>query len=307
MPMTLEYIPCNLCGSTDSVVLYPSTLPENESDHDVTRYNCTCPGYGQHYTIVRCRQCGLVYTNPRRKADDILDDYEEVEDPLYLEEREGRVLTFRRNLRPLESLAPPTSGTRLLDVGCHIGVFVEIARERGWDAWGVEPSRWAAAQAQARGLQVINGTLRQAAFPAASFDVVTLWDVIEHLADPRGEIAEVYRILKPGGLLSVHTINIESPFARLMGHRWPWLMEMHLFYFSPRTLRQMLEQVGFRVLRWTNQGRYLRLGYLISRLEAYTPVLSRSLNRAVHALGLQSLAVPVNFGDLFTMFARKPL
>ncbi len=307
MPMTLEYIPCNLCGSTDSVVLYPSTLPENESDHDVARYNCTCPGYGQHYTIVRCRQCGLVYTNPRRKADDILDDYEEVEDPLYLEEREGRVLTFRRNLRPLESLAPPTSGTRLLDVGCHIGVFVEIARERGWDAWGVEPSRWAAAQAQARGLHVTAGTLRQAAFPPASFDVVTMWDVIEHLADPRGEIAEVYRILKPGGLLSVHTINIESLFARLMGHRWPWLMEMHLFYFSPRTLRRMLEGIGFRVVSWTNQGRYLRLGYLISRLEAYTPVLSRSLNRAVHALGLQSLAVPVNFGDLFTMFARKPL
>jgi 2-polyprenyl-3-methyl-5-hydroxy-6-metoxy-1,4-benzoquinol methylase len=307
MPMTLEYVPCNLCGSTDSVVLYPSTLLDNESDHDVARYNCTCSGYGQHYTIVRCRQCGLVYTNPRRKADDILDDYEEVEDPLYLEEREGRVLTFRRNLRPLERLAPPVNGAQSLDVGCHVGVFVEIARERGWDAWGVEPSRWAAAQAQARGLQVVTGTLRQVAFQPASFDVVTMWDVIEHLADPRKEIAEIYRILKPGGLLSVHTINIESPFARLMGHRWPWLMEMHLFYFSPRTLRQMLEQVGFRALRWTNQGRYLRLGYLISRLETYTPVLSRSLNRAVRALGLQSLAVPVNFGDLFTMFARKPL
>jgi len=84
-------------------------------------------------------------------------------------------------------------------------------------------------------------------------------------------------------------------------------MEMHLFYFSPRTLRRMVEEVGFRVMRWKNQGRYLHLGYLISRLEAYTPVLSRTLNRTVHALGLHSLAVSVNFGDLFTMFARKPL
>ncbi|MDY7039394.1 MAG: class I SAM-dependent methyltransferase [Chloroflexota bacterium] len=305
--MTLEYVPCNLCGSTDSVVLYPSTLPENESDHDLARYNCTCSGYGQHYAIVRCRRCGLTYTNPRRKEDDILDDYQEVEDSLYLEEREGRVLTFQRNLRPLESLAPPLNGSRLLDVGCHIGVFVEIARERGWDAWGVEPSRWATSKAEARGLRVVNGTLHQAAFPTASFDVVTMWDVIEHLADPRSEVTEVYRILKPGGLFSAHTINIESTFARLMGHHWPWLMEMHLFYFSPRTLRRMLEDVGFQVLRWTNQGRYLHLGYLISRLQAYSPVLSRGMNRTVHALRLQNLAVPVNFGDLFTMFARKPL
>lgn len=305
--MALEHVPCNLCGSTDNVILYPSTLPENESDHDVARFNCTSSSYGQHYTIVRCRRCGLVYTNPRRKAGDILDDYEHVEDQLYLEERQGRVLTFRRNLHPLERLAPPLNGARLLDVGCHIGVFVEIAGERGWDACGVEPSRWAAAQAQARGLQVITSTLRQAAFPPDSFDVVTMWDVIEHLPDPRGEITEVYRILKPGGLLAVHTINIESLFARLMGHHWPWLMEMHLFYFSPRTLRRMVEEVGFRVMRWKNQGRYLHLGYLISRLEAYTPVLSRTLNRTVHALGLHSLAVSVNFGDLFTMFARKPL
>ncbi|MBC7249814.1 MAG: class I SAM-dependent methyltransferase [Anaerolineae bacterium] len=305
--MTLEYVPCNLCGSTDSVVLYPSTLPENESDHDVSRYNCTCSGYGQHYTIVRCQQCGLVYTNPRRKAGDILDDYEQVEDRLYLEEREGRVLTFRRNLRPLELLSPPLNDARLLDVGCHIGVFVEIARERGWDAWGVEPSRWAAAQAQKRGLQVISGTLRQAAFPADSFAVVTMWDVIEHLANPRGELEEVYRILKPGGLLAVHTINIESLFARLLGHRWPWLMEMHLYYFSPTTLQRMMESVGFQVIQWKNQGRFLLLGYLVSRLEAYTPLLARGLNRLVRSLGLQNLAVPVNFGDLFTMFARKPL
>jgi len=301
----MEYIPCNLCGATDAEVLYPSTLPEDESSHDLRRFRCTTPQYGLHYTIVRCRRCGLVYTNPRRQATDILDDYVAVEDPLYIQEREGRVLTFHRNLRPLEELSPPGNDRRLLDVGCHVGIFVEIAQERGWEAWGVEPSRWAAEEGRKRGLRIVTGTLAEAAFPVDFFDVVTMWDVIEHLPNPKEELQEVWRVLKPGGLVAIHTINIESLFARLMGHRWPWLMEMHLYYFSPRTLGAMLEQTGFHVVHWTNQGRFLRLGYLVSRFQAYSPLLTRVLTGAVRALHLEGVAVPVNLGDLFTMFARK--
>jgi len=106
----LEYVPCNLCGSTDSEVLYPSTLPESAPNDNVRRFRCTSSSYGKHYTIVRCRNCGLVYANPRPKASVIIHNYEEVVDRLYLEEREGRVLTFRRNLRPLEELRRPGRG-----------------------------------------------------------------------------------------------------------------------------------------------------------------------------------------------------
>ena len=298
-------MPCNLCGSTDSEVLYPCTLPESSPGGDVRRFRCTSSSYGKHYTIVRCRNCGLVYANPRPKASVIIHNYEEVVDRLYLEEREGRVLTFRRNLRPLEELMPPGRGRKLLDIGCHVGVFLEIAEERGWEAWGIEPSRWAAAQAQSRGLRVMRGTLNQAELADESFDVVTMWDVIEHLTDPMRELREVHRVLKPEGLLCIHTMNIESPFARVMGRRWPWLMEMHLYYFSPRTLGAMLAKAGFSVVRTAIQGRFLRLGYLFSRLEAYSSLLSRGLVRLVTALGLKDKAVPINLGDLFTVFARK--
>lgn len=91
-----------------------------------------------------------------------------------------------------------------------------------------------------------------------------------------------------------------------MGHRWPWLMEMHLYYFSPRTLRWMLEGLGFEVLHSSPQGRYLRLGYLISRLQPYSRPLYRLLGAIVTRLKLRQIAVPINLGDLFTMYARKP-
>ncbi len=301
----MEYVACNLCGSRDNEILYPSTLPGDPTAGDIAHFRCTSSGYGKHHAIVKCQSCGLVYSNPRYEANAILHNYEEVVDDLYVEEREGRVLTFQRNLRPLEELMPPPPGRRLLDVGCHIGVFLEIAQERGWEAWGVEPSRWAAGEARSRGLQVIDGTLDDVHLAGESFDVITMWDVIEHLTDPLRELRESHRLLKKGGLIGIHTMNIESPLARLMGPRWPWLMEMHLYYFSPRTLGEMLRKAGFTVVKMVNQGRFLRLGYLTTRIEPYSSLIASGMGKLVTALGLKAKAVPINLGDLFTAFARK--
>ncbi len=300
----MEHACCNLCGADDAIERYPSTVQQGESG-DWRAFRCTHSGYGRHYAIVQCQKCGLVYTDPRPNNHDIVDTYQSVEDPLYLEEREGRVLTFERHLRPLERLTGPPDGRLLLDVGCYTGVFVEIAGQHGWDAWGLEPSQWAVAQAQARGLRVAQGTLDTASLPEAHFDVVTMWDVIEHLTDPRGALDQVYRLLKPGGLLVAHTIDVDSLFARLMGPRWPWLMEMHLYYFSQRSLRAMLEKCGFQVLSDRPQGRYLRLGYLTNRVGALAPFVGRPAEWLVTKLGLRGLATPVNMGDLFTAYARK--
>lgn len=299
-----EDLPCNLCGSRSASLLYPSTL--NGIALRTTNFRCTSSAYGIHPPIVRCNVCGLVYANPRWDSARVNENYSAVEDPTYVEEREGRVLTFERNLAPLERLITSTSSTRrLLDVGCHIGVMVELAQARGWEAWGVEPSVWAAEYARARGLHVITGTLGQAQLPENYFDVVTMWDVIEHLTDPASEMRHVHRVLKPGGIFAIHTIDIESFCARLLGKHWPWLMEMHLYYFSPRTLSTMLVQHGFQVLCFNSQGRYLRLGYLASRLDAYHRPLAQLLTRILTALKWSHIAVSVNLGDLFTLYARK--
>jgi len=309
----MEYVPCNLCGADDTVVRYPCTISGHATSQDWSAYACTHDGYGRHHTIVQCRRCGLVYASPRLDEHDIVDTYEAVEDPLYLEEREGRVLTFQHHLSPMERIVGPPDGRPLLDVGCYTGVFVEIAARHGWNAWGLEPSRWAVEQAQARGLHVVQGTLDTAELPEAHFDVVTMWDVIEHLADPLGALARVRRLLqspepaegRPGGGVVVHTIDIESLFARVMGARWPWLMEMHLYYFSRRTLRAMLEKCGFQIISDRPQGRYLRLGYLMNRMGALMPLAGRPAEWLITRLGLRGVAVPISLGDLFTVYARK--
>ncbi len=298
-----EDIPCNLCGAHDATLLFPSTLKNTSPNAD--DFRCTSAAYGVHPPIVRCNQCHLVYANPRWDSSLVTESYSVVEDPTYVEEREGRVLTFSRNLAPFEKLVAKSDTRRLLDLGCHIGVMVELAQARGWDAWGVEPSTWASEQARARGLHVVTGTLSDAKVPENYFDVVTLWDVVEHLTDPAAELRNVHRVLKPGGVFAIHTIDIESMFARLMGKRWPWLMEMHLYYFSPRTLGKMLEQTGFEVISSSAQGRFLRLGYFVTRLQPYSQWLYRILNGIVTRMKWGGIAIPVNFGDLFTIYARK--
>jgi 2-polyprenyl-3-methyl-5-hydroxy-6-metoxy-1,4-benzoquinol methylase len=293
-------------------VRYPSTL-SNVNGHpaDPEHYLCTTLSYGEHYRIVKCRQCGLVYASPRRRPADILSDYEAVVDTRYLDEREARVATFARNIRPLEKLLEQEAGRgsadppRLLDVGAHVGVFVEVACQRGWAASGLEPSRWAVEMGRSRGLDMIQGTLREAELDTASYDAVTMWDVIEHLIDPAADLAEAARLLKPGGVLVVHTINIDSILARLMGRRWPWLVEMHNYFFSPTTLGKMVEKAGLQVHSSHTQGRYLHLGYLLSRLSGFSEPLGKLAEGAAKTIGAERWLVPVNTGDLFTLLARK--
>ncbi len=273
---------------------------------DPEHFYCTTLSYGQHYQIVQCRRCGLVYTNPRRRPTEMLQDYEAVIDTRYIQEREGRLLTFGRRIRTLERMIPDHNGHRLLDIGAHVGVFVEVAQARGWEAFGLEPSKWAVDVGRSMGLNMIQGTLRDVQLDANTFDLVTMWDVIEHLYDPLNDLREIARILKPGGLVCIHTMNIDSPFARLMGKRWPWLVEMHLYFFTPPTLSAMAEKAGLRVEGWHPQGRYLHLGYLLSRLSGWVPWLGCAAERLTQILHIDKWVVPVNFGDLFTLYARKP-
>jgi cyclopropane fatty-acyl-phospholipid synthase-like methyltransferase len=294
---------CNLCGADDWQVKIPSTL--NGSRLQVDAFRCTSPGYGKHAQIVQCQECGLVYANPRWSDEELIEAYAAVEDEIYQEERRGRELTFAKHLRSLERRVGEAGGRSLLDVGAYIGVFVEVAAAAGWEVWGVEPSVWAVEQAQRRGLRVVQGTQDLPLSQGRQFDVITMWDVIEHFDDPSSEIAKSFQLLKPGGWLAIHTMDIDSLTARLMGRRWPWFMDMHLFYFSQKSLAQMLHKNGFEVIWSGAVGRYLRMGYLTTRMAGLHRPLGHLAKWLANLLRLNAVAVPVNFGDLFTVYARR--
>ncbi len=295
---------CNLCGQDDWTIKFPATTSDAQS-LKVDAFRCTTPDYGSHAQIVQCRHCGLVYANPRWSAAELEWAYTAVEDETYVSEREGREITFEKHLRALEKRTGPANGRPLLDVGAYIGVFVETANAAGWQAEGVEPSSWAVEQARKRGLRVHPGTMSVPELRGRQFAAITMWDVIEHVADPAAELQQAFHLLEPGGWLAVHTMDIDSLTARLMGARWPWLMDMHLYYFSRKTLSAMLVKLGYEIVWAGKQGRYLRMGYLASRLRGMNRKVGTFANTVVDSLSLEQVAVPVNSGDLFTVYARR--
>jgi len=302
LPETLESVPCNLCGSWDAQEIYPAAERRNGHGAASDMYACTSTAYGMCGPIVRCRRCDLVYQSPVPSAEEIIDAYDGVVDQRYVEERSGRIETFSRDLAAVHR---HERRGKLLDIGCHLGMFLEVAKGAGWDVTGLEPSRWSVEQARSRGLDARHGTLDSVHFEDESFDVVTMWDVVEHLSDPLTELKRMHRILRPDGLLAVSTMNVDALFPRLAGRRWPWYMQMHLVYFSRRTLHNMLTKAGYRVVEVTPHRRVVRLSYLISRIEPYCKPLYLALDWAVRKTGQGDRLVAVDLGDIFMTFARK--
>ena len=148
----------------------------------------------------------------------------------------------------LEKVAGDTPGD-ILDVGCSYGFFLNVARRNGWRVKGVEMGSNAAETARIKyGLDVFEGSLEQAGFADSSFNVVTLFHVIEHARNPIAIFSEVRRILRRGGLLLLLTPNLDSVHSRLLGKRWTWLHPPdHLFYFTQRSIGLALRKSGFRV------------------------------------------------------------
>ncbi len=137
---------------------------------------------------------------------------------------------------------------RLLDVGCGRGDYLALMREAGWHTAGVEPSAAAVAVARERGLAVVHGTLPDAGYPDASFDVVTFADVLEHVPDPLETLVEAARVLKLGGQVLIFAPNVKSWECRLFGPHWFSLdAPRHLSHFAPATLAALLARAGLEV------------------------------------------------------------
>jgi 2-polyprenyl-3-methyl-5-hydroxy-6-metoxy-1,4-benzoquinol methylase len=266
--------------------------------------------------LARCPGCGLMAVRALPAAEVLAEVYTAeyykssashvvgYED--YAADRDNIALTAARRLRQLERFAPERG--RLLDVGCALGYFMDVARRGGWEVSGLDVSAHAVAEARRlTGRPVHLGDLAGAPVEPGSQDVITMWDVIEHVPDPLAHLAACRRLLAEGGLIALTTPDLGSLTARLYGPRWMGfkLADEHLYYFSRATLRAMLEASGFRVVHMGYYGKDVTLAFFVRRLGLYAPRLARLLAPAVARSGLGARALYVNPRDIVGVIAAK--
>jgi len=231
-----ETIPCPGCGGTRA------------------RRVLACDGFA----FVRCAACSLVYQNPRPVFEDVRKRYDGQYFAYEIENERNFFTLMKLGLRDIgfEELTRALPARRsFLDIGCATGMLIESMKADGWDARGVDVCRESAEYGiEHRGVPIFVGTLEEARFPSASFAVVHFSHLIEHVPDPRGFLAEVRRILAPGGYAIITTPNVDGFQARLFGTGWRSAIADHLTLFSKRTLRRLIAESGFDVRQTVTWG-----------------------------------------------------
>lgn len=233
-----HFIPCVLCGAERFRLVY---RPGRRDDKGVLLWT---------YRVARCAECGLLCRMPAIRPERVPDlyaayDYAEFLDSKY---RKGRVGQYRRTLDAFSPFFASGEGRRLLDFGCGTGSFLDLATERGFDAFGVDLSHEAVEVARQRhGADRVHqgdpGEIDPSA--AGGFDVITMFSVLAHFADPLERLQAIRRLLAPDGVLLLYTVNADSLELKAYTNAWPGFTRNHLVLWRPETLARLLRAAGF--------------------------------------------------------------
>lgn len=253
--------------------------------------------------IARCARCGHAQVDPMPDAAVLARAYAEAESTDYVDEEPGQRATARRALERVERHVPHRGA--LLDVGCWVGFLLAEARERGWDAQGVEPSEFASRFARERlGLDVVTGDLFSARLPGGSFDVVTMGDLIEHLMAPGDALERIHELLRPRGIVWLALPDAGSALARALGRRWWSVIPTHLQYFNRASIAILLRRHGFEPLEVVTAPKAFTVGYYLGRIGGYSHAAGRALVRAAGAAGVADRLWAPDFRDRMAVIAR---
>lgn len=256
----MEWVPCVLCGSHLAV---------------------THLGIQR---LARCLDCGMIFINPRPISFQIHSQYNEnyfhCETPIrggyenYIGDEKEIRLTFRRRIKRLQRLISLKPESNVLDIGCAAGFFLQECKYTGWDVHGLELCEFQAQEARNKGLHVVTSSIEKVVFEDSSFDLITMWDVIEHLPEPVSALKSVYRWLKPGGHVVLSTPDTDSWMATIFRRNWLGFrsVDEHLFFFNRTTINRALKLAGLTPERFTYTGKYLNLPRIITRLRYYSRI-----------------------------------
>lgn len=225
----------------------------------------------QGYKIIGCRNCGLKFLYPIPSKESLLKIYEKDYFDSWGKNYESlkrlKELSYESIFREVERFIVPGC---FLDVGCAFGYSFEVAIRRGWNPYGVEISPEAYMVVEERfPLKVILGDFSQVELRNNFFDLVVMFDFLEHTYNLMDAMVKAYNILKPEGILAIVTPDIDSFTAKLMRRNWIHIKLEHTFYFSTKTLKLLFIKTGFNPIIFKNFWKAINFSYLKSQIKKY--------------------------------------
>ncbi|OGY16966.1 MAG: hypothetical protein A2785_02415 [Candidatus Chisholmbacteria bacterium RIFCSPHIGHO2_01_FULL_49_18] len=338
----LEYVICNLCGNRNGNV-----IGEFRS-RDLVDINRSLTKLGKRpilnsnhtFQVFRCRSCGLAFINPRMSRTALKRFYEGFYEGLFVgksvsyEQSVYAVLNHEQEKGRLKDVSRFTRAGKLLDIGAGPGHFLSVAKKHGWQIYGHEYSKKAAAIAQQLlGQMLFTEKISQIPLPDNFLDVITMHSVLEHTSDPQEYVTTALKKLKPGGLLVVSVPNLRSLnyfLAKLFSLPHPGFLFEHLYYFSPKVISSLLKD--FKILEMTsynhsrpmlpqqsqhrisvnrNQSRFATFLLELSRKERKwlyirNRVYAAQMRLFREFLEYHKIGGRLKLGDVLYVFAQKP-
>ncbi len=286
---------CPLCGSSEIIDFKHGTINVKKIDSD--NFKITDSSYGSLWDFSRCKKCSFVFSNPKLDKESLIEFYSALEDTEYSEEKDGRAKNFKTVLNRIKKLQPADNS--LLDIGSASGIFVKLAKEKGYNADGIEPSGFLVKEAKEKfGIDLFRGTVEEFK-NKHRYSVITLLDIIEHVHSPENFISQVSELLNDKGLLVIVTPDIDSFTSKITGSRWWHYRIAHINFFNKKSLEYLLKKNGLEIVEVKRYAWNFSLFYLLSRL---FPMLKKkkSLQNVLKRINLK-----VQLFDSLEIYARK--
>lgn len=269
------------------------------------------------YRLYRCPSCGLKTTDLGENYDSFVKKFYTkgyyTGDPryaAYASYASDKWHILQNMKKFLVKVRQYKKSGKLLDVGCALGYFVELANKSGFDAYGFDASEFAAKKAQARlNGRIKHGLIQTVNYPQKSFDVITMFDVVEHLGNPIRDLRKLMTFLKDDGILIVATGNTQSLAARLLKRRWTfYIPPQHLFFFTKKTFTSLLAVGGLVPIEWFGVNKWLSLRYVLHLARSTgESVLADHLFVLIQRLKLGWLPLFLPLRDNMVVVAKKDI
>ncbi len=267
-------------------------------------------GRKNNFDLYRCDHCKLIFVYPIPNSFSLYNEdyFSGAEDGFgyvnYDSDKEPMIPTFEKYLGLCEKFGKKNGN--LLDIGAATGFFMSIAKSRGFAVSGVEISAFAANIGRKKGLNISVGDILSNQKPENFFDVVTMFDVLEHMTNPFREMLEARLTLKSGGLLVINTPNGQSLLSKIMKTRWHLVVPPeHLFYFSPQNLSEYLGKNGFEILYTGSVSKKFTFSYIFKTLHKWQKISLWNYLANFFAKKYPKLSIPINLKDNFLLIAKK--